>query len=264
MNQKTIANSVSIKGIALHSGQLAALTIHPAPPNTGIVFVVAGAKIPATIDQLKETNRGTSLNKIATVEHFLSAAFGLAIDNLLIEVESGSELPLLDGSALPFAQALRRAQIIEQPAQKRFFQLTKNIRLTDGDSSLEARPYHGFMVDFMIKFQGVGEQSFSFNADIDSYLKEIAPARTFGYLEEYEALKEKKLAAGASYENTLVLDKNGYVNEPRFANEPVRHKILDLIGDLSLLGRPLLAEIIAKKSGHRLNAELVRRIRENG
>jgi UDP-3-O-[3-hydroxymyristoyl] N-acetylglucosamine deacetylase len=262
MKQKTIARSFTLKGLGLHSGQPAEVTVAPAPVDTGILFLVGGEKVPASLESLAATRRGTSLEGVAVVEHFLSAAFGLNIDNLAVSV-SGPELPIVDGSALPFAQAMIEAGIVEQSAEKRFIELLKEIELSEKSASLAARPYHGFQVEFMVKFEGFGEQSLVFDPERQSYIKEIAPARTFGYLEEAEELKHKGLALGASLENALVLSKNGYVNQPRFADELVRHKILDLIGDLALLGSPLHAAIKANCSGHKLNTDLVRRLLTN-
>jgi UDP-3-O-[3-hydroxymyristoyl] N-acetylglucosamine deacetylase len=172
----------------------------------------------------------------------------------------GPELPVLDGSSLPWVKALEEAGIIALSAERPYHSVQEPIRLTAGESSLEAWPDHGFKLDFMVKFDGIGEQFLSFDAENQSYAREIAPARTFGYIEEYEGLKTRGLALGASAENSLVLSREGYRNEPRFPDEIVRHKILDLIGDLALLGKPLQARIKADRSGHKLNAELVRRI----
>ena len=261
--QKTITRSFPLEGIGLHSGQPVRLLIHPAPPDSGITLVKDGQNIPATLAALDGTSRNTSLSGIATVEHFLSAAYGLGLDNLRVEIE-GEEFPAVDGSSLPFVNALLAAGISEQGKAKNYFSLTAPIQINDGPSQIEALPFRGFAVEFMVNFEGFGEQILTFNAEKDSYLKEIAPARTFGYLEEYEGLKSRGLAIGASYENALVLSKQGPVNQPRFPDEIVRHKILDLIGDLALLGRPLQAQIRAVRSGHKLNAELIRRILNNG
>jgi UDP-3-O-acyl N-acetylglucosamine deacetylase len=262
MKQKTIRQPFRLAGTGLHSGEESHLRISPAPENNGIAFIKDGARIPASVAQVKETKRGTSLDGIAVTEHFLSAAFALGVDNLQVEIR-GDELPAMDGSALPYAKALLNAGIVDQTADKQFLTTQQPIHLTSGDASLSALPYRGFKVDFMINFPEVGEQRFSFDLQQGDFLKEIAPARTFGYVEEYELLKQQGLARGASLENALVLGKDGYINQPRFPDELVRHKILDLLGDLSLLGQPLQAEIKAIRSGHKLNIELVRRIIEN-
>jgi UDP-3-O-acyl N-acetylglucosamine deacetylase len=265
MSPSPVPNLVKIEGTGLHSGQPVTVTIKPAAPGSGIVFIHDGKRIPATIDHLKETRRGTTLEAnncwqgLAVVEHFLSAAYGIGVYDLEVEVEGG-ELPALDGSALPWVEVLEKLEHKAQNTEHRTLKMP--IKIAEGVASLEALPYNGFKVNFMVDFEGIGRQEFSFDAEKQSYKEEIAPARTFGYFEEYELLKARGLALGASLENALVLNKNGYVNQPRFPDEVVRHKILDLIGDLALLGRPLHAEIKAVRSGHKLNAELVRRILE--
>lgn len=257
MSPSPVPNHVEIRGIGLHSGRPVSVTIRPAPAGAGIVFVHKGERIPASIGNLKETKRGTTLGGVAVVEHFLAAAYGIGAYELEVEVE-GDELPALDGSALPWVEAIEKVVSGKQKAVS--WTLKSPIKIAKGDASLEALPYDGFKVHFVVKFTGIGEQKFSFNAENQDFRKEIAPARTFGYVEEYESLKARGLALGASLDNALVLNQSGYVNQPRFPDEVVRHKILDLIGDLALLGKPLKAEIKASRSGHRLNAELVRRI----
>jgi UDP-3-O-acyl N-acetylglucosamine deacetylase len=236
------------------------LAFSPAPAKSGVVFIKEGAAVPALLENVKDTRRGTSLHGIAVTEHLLAALFALGIDNICVEVR-GEELPALDGSALPYVEALAQAGITEQAAEKEYIALQQPIHLTTQEASLTALPHDGFKVDFMVNFPGVGEQRFSFDLEKGDFKKEVAPARTFGYIEEYELLKERGLGQGASFENALVLGKDGYVNPPRFEDEPVRHKALDLIGDLALLGKMLRAEVRASRSGHELNIELCRRIR---
>lgn len=263
MNQKSINNKFILSGIGIHSGQESSVSFSPAPPNSGVFFLKDDQKVPALATCVRETKRGTTLAGISVVEHLLSAVYALGIDNLQIEV-TGDELPILDGSARPYAEALCTAGICEQKAQKNYLALNQPIKVVEGESSLEALPCNGFKLHFMVSFPSVGEQSFYFDAQNMDYIKEIAPARTFGYIEEYELLKEQGLARGATLDNALVLSKDGYLNHPRLQKEMVRHKILDLLGDLSLLGRPLQAEIKAVKSGHKLNIDLVRRLQNNG
>lgn len=256
--QQTIANPFILEGIGLHTGQPSRLRFSPAPENSGIQFVREGKSFPATIEQINNTERGTTLSGIAVVEHLLSAVSGLGIDNLLVEIE-GPETPNLDGSSLPFVEALEKSGLAVQREPRKYID-AEPLKIIDGESSLEVLPHRGLKIDFMVDFPGAGVQRFVFDAEKQDYKKEIAPARTFGYLEEYESLKQRGLAFGASFDNALVLDKNGYVNRPRFPDEIVRHKILDLIGDLALAGRPLRAQITAVKSGHAMNIELVRRL----
>ncbi len=257
MNQKTINKSFKLSGVGIHSGKESTVIVFPADENHGIAFFKDGVRIPATLSSVKETKRGTTLSGIAVVEHLLASAYALGIDNLRIEV-SGDEIPTMDGSALPFTSALLSSGIKEQKNNKNILSVSRPIKVTDGESFVEALPYHGFKINFVVNFPGVGKQKLSFDLKNNSFKNEIAPARTFGYIEEYELLKDQGLALGADMENALVLGKDGYVNTPRFPDEPVRHKILDLIGDLSLLGHPVEAEFNAFRSGHKLNAELVR------
>ncbi|MFC1568074.1 UDP-3-O-acyl-N-acetylglucosamine deacetylase [Candidatus Margulisiibacteriota bacterium] len=259
MKQKTVAKTFSLSGIGIHSGTKTSMSVSPALANSGIVFIKDNKQVPALASQVKETRRGTCLDGIAVTEHFLAAAYALGLDNLLVEIK-GDELPIMDGSALPFVEAFEAAGITELSADKGPLSIHQSIHLSSGDASLSIHPYHGFKVDFMVNFPVAGELRLSFDLNKGDFKKEIASARTFGYIEEYELLKEQGLAQGASFENALVLGQDGYLNTPRFKDELVRHKVLDLIGDLALLGRPLEAEIKAVRSGHELNIELVRRL----
>ncbi|MEA3493240.1 MAG: UDP-3-O-acyl-N-acetylglucosamine deacetylase [Candidatus Margulisiibacteriota bacterium] len=256
MNQKTIKKVFKLGGVGIHSGKGVSILVSPADDNHGIIFIKGGEKIPSILKSVNKTKRGTTLAGIAVVEHLLAAAYALGIDNLNIEV-SGDEIPAMDGSALLFTEAFLSSGIKEQNSEKNILSVSRPDRVTDGKNFVEVLPYHGFKINFMVNFPGVGEQNFSFDLKSDSFKNEIAPARTFGYMEEYELLKEQGLALGANMENALVLGKDGYVNTPRFPDEPVRHKILDLIGDLSLLGHPIEAEFNAVRSGHKLNTDLV-------
>lgn len=255
MKQRSIKKGFELQGIGLHSGVSCKINVSPAKEDTGTIL---NSK-KATVENVSNTNRGTTVAGVAVTEHFLAAAYGLGIDNLLVEIEGG-EFPALDGSALPYVEALEKAGIVELAADKNFIKLKFPVEAGDKETWLKARPCNGFRVHFMVDFLGIGEQNFVFE---DQFETGIAPARTVGYLKEHEALKKQGLALGASLDNALVIGKDGYLNKPRFPDEIVRHKILDLIGDLALLGRPLEAEIFAQKSGHRHNIELVRRILEN-
>ncbi|MBI5078958.1 UDP-3-O-[3-hydroxymyristoyl] N-acetylglucosamine deacetylase [Candidatus Saganbacteria bacterium] len=273
MSQSPGPNHVEIEGIGLHSGEKSKIILRPALPGAGIVFIQNGEKIPALLQNLKGTQRTTSLCGLSVVEHLLSALAGTGVDDLEIEV-IGREIPILDGSALPYVEALQKggflnptivgkATIVAKPKKERnYLEIKTHLKVTGNHAALEVFPYRGFKVNFTVEFPGVGVQQFLFDAEKQDYKKEIAPARTFGWREELEELKTKGLALGVSLDNALVLDKNGYVNQPRFPDEIVRHKILDLIGDLSLLGRPLRAEIRAARSGHKLNADLVEKIQD--
>ncbi|HVN67400.1 MAG TPA: UDP-3-O-acyl-N-acetylglucosamine deacetylase, partial [Candidatus Sulfotelmatobacter sp.] len=214
--------SVTIEGIGLHSGQPVKATLTPAPAGSGITLLHRGKRFAATIKNLQDTNRGTSLAGLAVVEHFLSAAYGLGVYDLELTAE-GDELPALDGSALPWVEAIEK--IATGNLKVAGCVLNSPVIINDGAASLAAFPYDGFKVDFMVNFEGIGEQRLVFDAERMDYRSEIAPARTFGYLAEYEELKQHRLALGASYDNALVLGPGGYVNQPRFPDELVRHKI---------------------------------------
>ncbi|MCX5750243.1 MAG: UDP-3-O-acyl-N-acetylglucosamine deacetylase [Candidatus Saganbacteria bacterium] len=268
-NQKTIKNCFSFSGIGIHSGNACSMQVLPAKAGTGICFIVTDAsppvEIPASPSYIVKKSRETSLAKddieIRTVEHFLAAAHGLGIDNLIIEI-TGRELPTVDGSALPFVEAFQKAGIVVLDYPKKVFMVHSSIAIEndDGEASLIILPFTHFRISCFVDFPVIGCQFFSFDSEKHSFEKEIAPARTFGYAEEIEALKEKGLAKGASLENALGINKDGYMNPPRFPNEPVRHKILDLFGDLALLNGYIKGHIIAIKSGHKLNLELMERL----
>jgi len=257
-NQKTIKGPFSLSGIGIHSGKRCEILFRPADPDSGINFIYQGKKIPALVSQVTKTDRGTSLSGIQVVEHILAAAFGLGIDNLVIELSS-PEPPILDGSALPYVEGFLGSGIVEQFIKKKVLVINDEILINDDYASLKLVPFNGFSINFMINFSYIGKQSFDFS---DNFAFEIAPARTFGLIEEIEGLKTRGLAKGASLDNALAIGREGYINPPRFSNEPVRHKILDLIGDLALVGRPLRGKIFAVRSGHKLNIELARRLFE--
>jgi len=269
MFQRTIKENASIEGIGIHSGEKAEITFKPSGPNSGITFVrtdlKGSPKVKALVSNVCATVRGTSLRdgaaEVSVVEHVLAALAGLGIDNAQIEL-SGKEPPVLDGSALPYVELLKKAGVVELKEEKKVAALTKEVKVEKDKASIVAKPYDGFKVDFMVDFPNVAiePQSFVFEEKQGSFIKEIAGARTYGFVEEIERLKSQGLAKGASTDNALALSKNGFVNPPRWKNEPVRHKILDLIGDISLLGAKLKAEIIARKSGHELNIELAKEI----
>ncbi len=257
MRQRTIKKEVSLSGLALHSGKEASVRLLPAAADAGIVFVVRGQKIPALAENVTDTTRGTSLGRAQVVEHLLAAVYGLGIDNLTIELEGG-EPPALDGSAYLFGEALKKAGLAELPAEKRLLAPKKDLLVEDPGASLRLIPYDGFAIHFVIEFPVIGRQELSYNGDFD----ELAQARTFGFVEELEGLRKRGLARGATLENSLAIGPQGYLSPPRYPDEPVRHKVLDLLGDLALVGYPINGKIEAFKSGHRLNVALARRIRE--
>jgi UDP-3-O-acyl N-acetylglucosamine deacetylase len=263
MRQKTIKEKVPLTGRGLHSGEPCKLVFHPAEENHGLVFLIKGKLLPASLEFVAATERGTTLAKddlkIQLTEHVLAACYGLGIDNLVIELSS-FEPPALDGSALPFVSALQSGKIIEQAAAAKTFTLKKQIAVSTEKASIVALPHRGLKIFFAIDFNLVGAQQYEIEITEKSFATEIAPARTFGYVAELDALKKQGLAQGASLENALAIGPHGYVNVPRFADELVRHKILDLIGDLALAGKKIEAEFRCEKSGHALNVALARKM----
>lgn len=299
-NQRTIGKQISYTGVGLHTGNLTTLTFKPAPTNFGIRFkridLEDCPEIPAIIDYVVDISRGTSIGMknvvIHTVEHVLASAAGLEIDNLLVELDN-NEPPVGDGSALPFVQALTEAGIVEQDSPKDYLVIEDTIAYSDEKKMIDivVFPSDEFRITFMVDYQNpaLGTQYTSMYSLKDEFVREFAPSRTFCFLHEVEQLREHGLAKGGTLDNAIVIiDKkidtselehlkslfnlksevvlgaNGILNgkELRFPNEPVRHKTLDLIGDLALLGAPILAHVIAARSGHGANVELVKMLRK--
>lgn len=256
---KSIAKEVSLSGIALHSGKSSTITFCPSESGK-IEFVYNGERIEAVPPNVRSTDRGTCLGEILTVEHVLSAVSALGLSSIKI-ILSENEPPALDGSSLEYYKALEKAGFLALPSSKKISHVKAEISVEEKGASIKVVPYDGFEINFMIDFPVIGRQEFCYSGN---YLKDIAPARTFGFIEELDGLKKRGLALGATEKNALVLSEKGYINKPRFADEPVRHKILDLIGDLALVGAEVKAKIFAVKSGHKLNIELARLIRNQG
>ncbi len=273
VSQRTISGSVSYAGAGLHTGGRCTLTFEPAPPGTGVVFVrrdLPGApEIKADIAHVIDTARGTTLGidgaRAMTVEHVLAAVAGLGIDNLIVGMD-GQEAPVADGSALPFVEALRKAGLTEQDRERVPCKVLRPVSCAHGCVDLVALPYQGLKISFLIEYDHpmLRLQYASFDIIDHIFGSEIAPARTFTFMDEVESLKRQGLIKGGSLENALVFGDGGILNEGplRYSNEPVRHKILDLLGDLFLLGSHLEAHVIATKSGHAANVELVKLLRK--
>jgi UDP-3-O-[3-hydroxymyristoyl] N-acetylglucosamine deacetylase len=271
LRQRSLKSSISASGVGLHTGQKVRLTLRPAPPDTGIVFrridLPNPVDIPARADLVGETRLSSCLikdgAKLYTVEHLMSALGGLGVDNVYADIDA-SELPIMDGSASPFVLLIQQAGIVEQAAPKRFLRVTKRVEVKDGDKWARLDPFEGYKLAFSIDFRHPvierSTQSVEVNFAETSYLKEIARARTFGFMHEVEDLRDSGLALGGGLDNAVVLDEYRVLNAEglRFADEFIRHKLLDAIGDLYLLGKPLLAAFAAHKSGHALNNKLVR------
>ena len=275
MKQRTLKESVRATGIGLHSGAKVYMTLRPAPPNSGITFrridLDAPVDIPAYALNVTDTTLGTTLQhqhaKVATVEHLLSALAGLGVDNAFVDL-TAPEVPIMDGSAAPFVFLLQSAGIEEQSSPKRFIRIRKPVEVGDGDRWARLTPHQGFRVNFEIDFDHPvlrkHRQSASLDFSTTSFLKEISRARTFGFLTDIETLRERDLTLGGSVDNAVVMDEYRVLNEDglRFRDEFVRHKILDAVGDLYLLGCCLIGEFTGYKSGHRLNNSLLRALLE--
>ncbi|MBM4218419.1 MAG: UDP-3-O-acyl-N-acetylglucosamine deacetylase [Gammaproteobacteria bacterium] len=269
--QRTIKDSIRSTGIGLHTGRKVLMALRPAPPNTGIVFrrtdLEPPVDIPARATNVTETTLGTTLAAgaagVSTVEHLMSALAGLGIDNLFVELTAG-EVPIMDGSAGPFVFLVQSAGIELQNSPKRFVRVRKPVEVKDGDKWARFTPYEGFRVNFEIEFDHPVFRRHAKQATMDfstaSFLKEVSRARTFGFMRDMEHLRGRNLALGGTLDNAIVLDDYRILNEDglRFEDEFVRHKILDAIGDLYLLGHSLIGEYTAYKSGHGLNNRLLR------
>jgi UDP-3-O-[3-hydroxymyristoyl] N-acetylglucosamine deacetylase len=266
--QQTIKRSIACHGIGIHSGRPAHLVIHPAPANSGLNFVrtdLPGAPvIPARSSRVADSTLATTLGNsdayVSTVEHLLAALAGLNIDNARIEV-SGPELPILDGSAAPFTVLLQKAGIKTLRWPRAFFQMQKPLEIFDGDKYIGIEPAKECKLTYQIDFPhpAIGRQQLTFQPQAKAFCREIAPARTFGFLQDVQRLQANGQALGGSLENAIVLDPQGVLNPEglRFADEFVRHKILDLIGDLALLGWPIIGHIRVSKGSHALHQKFM-------
>jgi UDP-3-O-[3-hydroxymyristoyl] N-acetylglucosamine deacetylase len=265
MKQHTLKRETSISGIGLHTGKEVTIRIKPAGANAGITFIRADRKgkprIKAELDNVTSTVRGTNLGGIFTVEHLLSALYSTSVNNAEIEI-TGSEPPALDGSSLGFCRLIKKAGIAAQRADMRRINLTGPISVGEEGKCIIAVPSDRFIISFMLNYPSdfIGSQFYRFQFGPKDYLKDIAPARTYGFLSEVSGLKRSGLAKGASRENAVVIGVDRYLTKLRFKDELVRHKILDLIGDLSLLGADIKAHIICIRSGHDLNIKLAKKI----
>lgn len=273
IRQRTLKNSIKATGVGLHSGKKVYLTLRPAPVNAGIIFrrvdLNPVVEIEAKAENVGETNLSTTLLKgdvkVGTVEHLLSAMAGLGIDNAYVDLTS-SEVPIMDGSAGPFVFLIQSAGIAEQSQAKRFIRIKREIMVSDGDKTATFLPFNGFKVTFGISFDHPvlqrSSQHTSVNFSSTSFVKEVSRARTFGFVKDIEVLQSNGLALGGSPDNAVVVDENDILNEDglRYEDEFVKHKVLDAIGDLYLLGHSLIGEFQGYKSGHALNNALIRQL----
>jgi UDP-3-O-[3-hydroxymyristoyl] N-acetylglucosamine deacetylase len=269
--QRTLKSVIRAAGVGLHTGEKVAMTLRPAPPNTGIVF--RRIDLPAPIDIAADAFRVSDARlcstleangaKVATVEHVMSAFAGLGIDNAYVDL-TGPEVPIMDGSASPFVFLIQSAGIEEQPAPKRFLRIKSPVEVRDGDKWARFEPFEGFKLSFSIEFDHPAFERSAQAAHVDfantSYVKEVARARTFGFIQDVEALRNSGLALGGSLDNAIVVDEYRVLNAEglRYGDEFVKHKLLDAIGDLYLAGHPLIGYFSAHKSGHALNNRLLR------
>jgi UDP-3-O-[3-hydroxymyristoyl] N-acetylglucosamine deacetylase len=271
LKQRTLKNSIRATGVGLHTGRKVLMALRPAPANSGITFrrtdLDEAVDIPARAENVGETTLGTSLARgsarVSTVEHLMSALAGLGIDNLVVELSAG-EVPIMDGSAAPFVFLLQSAGVEEQNAPKRFVRIKKSVKVEDGDKWARFDPYDGFKVNFEIEFDHPVFKRRSQVASMDfsttTFLREVSRARTFGFMRDLEYMRSRNLALGGNLDNAIVLDDYRILNEDglRYEDEFVKHKILDAIGDLYLLGHSLIGEFSGYKSGHGLNNRLLR------
>ncbi len=275
MKQFTIAEKISCTGIGLHSGAPVHLSLHPARANSGIVFVRTDGgrevEIPARPDWLSSTNFATSLGRgastVGTVEHLLAALYGLGVDNVRIEVD-GPEVPIMDGSSASFVFLLRLAGLFEQQAERRVFRVRRPIEIRDGERWIRVEPSRSFRVSYDVDYPhpAIQKQSIQdLEIDAGTFEREICRARTFGFLREVEGLWKAGLARGGSLDNTVVMDDQRILNREgvRWSDEFVRHKVLDLLGDLALLGTRVQGHIRVNRGGHALHQQLVAALAEN-
>ncbi|HVO20712.1 MAG TPA: UDP-3-O-acyl-N-acetylglucosamine deacetylase [Anaeromyxobacter sp.] len=268
-NQRTVAKRVSCTGVGLHSGKPATLTLAPAPADAGIRFVRmdVGVEVAARSERVVDTTLSTSIGdgktRIATVEHVMAALHGMGIDDCRVEVD-GPEVPILDGSAAPFVVLIREAGVKLLPVGKRYLVVERPVEIGDGDKLARLEPGDGFSIDFTADFGHplITNQSFRVTLSDRVFEREVARARTFCFMKDIERMQAMGLARGGSLENAIVVDEFSILNPEglRFPDEFARHKVLDAVGDLALLGLPVIGHLIARKSGHALNQALVRKV----
>ncbi|MDI6890246.1 MAG: UDP-3-O-acyl-N-acetylglucosamine deacetylase [Thermodesulfovibrionales bacterium] len=267
--QRTLKQEVSFEGIGLHTGQYSKVRLKPAQRDTGIIFVkpdkeiIIRASMGSVIDTAFSTTLGYNGVKIRTVEHILAALSGLGIDNLIVEV-NGPEIPILDGSSIELISIIFKGGIARQSKKRPCIRITNPVVFTDGHTKIAALPYNGRRITYRIHFNHhlLGEQRLSLELSEEIFVKEIAPARTFGFLKDVKYLEANGFVKGGSFENAIILSKDGVLNSSglRFKDEFVRHKMLDLIGDFSLIGFPIYGHIVASKSGHTTNLKFLKKL----
>ena len=264
--QRTVAREISCTGIGLHSGKKVDLTIKPAPTNSGIAFervdISPGCKVKASFDNVVKTNMATTIGfngySVSTVEHIMAAFFGMGIDNALVQVDGG-EIPIMDGSSAPFVFLLKNAGVMIQNNHKKFLLVKKPFKIKDGNRSVNLFPSNELKISYRIDFDHplIKNQSYEMSFSQSSFIKEISRARTFGFLKDVQTLRNNGLAKGGSLDNAIVVDEFRVLNEDglRYETEFVRHKLLDFIGDLAILGCIPIGHFVVERSGHSLNQQ---------
>ena len=266
--ENTISSSIEFAGVGLHSGAPVRMRLLPAPAGSGVVFRrtdLDGFEIPATGRNVAKVSYATSLMRqgvlISTTEHLLSALLGAGVDNVLVELDN-LELPILDGSALPYTQAFREVGLKSQRRRREYLRILKDVEVREGDKFIGVYPGSGYSVSYKIDFPApIGRQGYQVDLATGDYEREIAPARTFGWREDEKKLRDMGLIRGATEESVIVLSRHGVLNgDLRFSDEFVRHKVLDLIGDLALAGHHILGHVVAERAGHAMHTALVSRL----
>ncbi len=270
--QRTIQKEVACSSVGLHTGRKISMTVKPAAANEGITFIrkdaaTAHNRVKASIENVSDTTLATTIgnngNSISTIEHLLSAFRGMGIDNAVIEID-GPEVPVMDGSALPFVNLLKNAGVLEQDSEKRFLVIKKAVSVSDGEGWAQLLPAPRFRITYEIRFDHplIGRQTYELDLSESAYENEICFARTFGFLKDVEYLQARGLALGGSLKNAVVLDEKKIINKEglRHPSEFVKHKILDAIGDLFLIGMPIMGHFKAYKSGHKLHFMLLKEL----
>lgn len=270
LKQRTVAKEISCTGIGLHSGKKVGLTIKPAPPDSGITFeridTPETCRIKASFDSVIKTNMATSIGfngySVSTIEHLMAAFFGMGIDNILVQVD-GEEVPIMDGSSAPFVFLLNNAGIAIQDNFKRFLLVKKPVKVADGNRSVQLYPSKELKITYRIDFDHhlIKDQSYEIAFSKSNFIREISRARTFGFLRDVQTLRDNGLAKGGSLDNAIVVDEFRVLNEDglRYENEFVRHKLLDFIGDLAILGCTVIGHFVVERSGHSLNQKLLKK-----
>lgn len=268
--QNTLQKEVTLKGTGLHTGKQINMRLIPAPRDTGIVFIridKSDTPIKASVSSVADTTFATTLasngTRVGTVEHLLSALMALQVDNVYVELD-GPEVPIMDGSAMPFVKKIMEAGIARQAKGLPYLRILKPIMVGEGESQIAIVPYEGIRITHSIHYSHplFGEQRFGLDITVKNFINELAAARTFGFLKDIEVMRSRGLIKGGSLENAIVLDEKEIINKGqlRFKDEFVRHKVLDTLGDISLLGLPVYGHIIANRSGHTMNIKLLKKI----